>query len=136
MKPLQGGCHCGAVRYESTGQVLRFVNCHCPDCRKLSGTAFSPVLVVESSGFKIVSGEADVHSYESSPGKQRCFCRKCGSPIFKRIDSNPEIILIRAGSLDGDPGVRPQMHIWVKAKAPWHEICDAVPQSLEGPPQK
>jgi hypothetical protein len=46
------------------------------------------------------------------------------------------MILIRAGSLDGDPGVRPQMHIWVKAKAPWHEICDDIPSYQEGVPQK
>jgi hypothetical protein len=46
------------------------------------------------------------------------------------------MVLIRTGSLDGDPGVRPQMHIWVKAKAPWHEICDGIPQYQEGVPQK
>jgi hypothetical protein len=91
---------------------------------------------VESAGFKLLSGEADVHSYTSSPGKHRCFCGKCGAHVFSRRDSTPELILIRAGSLDGDPGVRPQMHIWVSAKAPWHEICDDVPQYPEGAPSK
>jgi hypothetical protein len=115
---------------------LRFVNCHCPDCRKLSGSTFAAVLAVESAGFKLVSGEADVHTYRSSPGKQRCFCSKCGAHVFARVDAKPEMVLIRTGSLDGDPGVRPQMHIWVKAKAPWHEICDGIPQYQEGVPQK
>ncbi len=136
MNTIQGGCHCGTVRYESRGRILRFVNCHCPDCRKLSGATFAAVLVVESSGFKLLSGEADVHSYRSSPGKQRCFCGKCGSHVFALVDAKPEMVLIRAGSLDGDPGVRPQMHIWVKAKAPWHEICDDIPQYQEGVPSK
>lgn len=136
MKTIQGGCHCGAVRYESSGKVLRFVNCHCPDCRTLSGATFASVLAVESSGFKLVCGEDIIHSYRSSPGKQRCFCSKCGSHVFARVDTKPEMVLIRAGSIDGDPGVRPQMHIWVEAKAPWHEICDNIPQYQAGVPAK
>jgi hypothetical protein len=94
------------------------------------------VLVVESAGFKLISGEPHLASYQSSPGKHRCFCRICGSPVFKRTDNNPELIFLRAGSLDGDPGVRPQMHIWIQAKAPWHEICDRIPQYQEGPSLK
>ena len=133
---IRGSCYCGTVRYESHGRVLRFANCHCPDCRKLSGSTYSSVLVVESAGFKLIAGEENLVPYESSPGKHRCFCKKCGSHVFARIDSRPEIILIRAGSLDDDPGVRPQAHIWVKAKAPWHEILDDIPQYQEGFPQK
>jgi hypothetical protein len=133
---LEGGCHCGAVRYESHGRALRSVNCHCPDCRKVSGATYASVLVVESSGFQVTAGEADIVPYHSSPGKSRCFCRRCGSHVFARMDSRPEIVLIRAGSLDGDPGMRPQVHIWVKAKAPWDEILDDLPQFEEGLPSK
>jgi hypothetical protein len=132
MTAIRGGCHCGAVRYESEGRLLRFVNCHCPDCRKASGSAFGSVLAVESTGFKVVSGEENLVPYESSPGKRRCFCKTCGSHVFARVDSKPEIVLIRAGSLDDDPGLRPQAHIWVQAKAPWHEIEDYLPQCLDG----
>ena len=60
---IQGGCHCGAVRYESDGKVMRFVNCHCPDCRKLSGASYASVLVVESVGFRIVAGPDQVQVY-------------------------------------------------------------------------
>jgi hypothetical protein len=115
---------------------LRFVNCHCPDCRKASGATFASILAVESAGFQITRGKADVVPYQSSPGKYRCFCRHCGSHVFARIDNRPELILIRAGSLDEDPGVQPQAHIWVKAKAPWHEILDDLPRHEEGLPQK
>lgn len=136
MKTIKGSCHCGAVRYESQGRVLRFVNCHCPDCRKTSGSAFGAVLVVEAAGFRLVEGDAMVVPYESSPGKYRCFCKECGSHVFARLDSKPEMVLIRAGSLDDDPEVRPHAHIWVKAKAPWHEIHDDIPQYQEGFPPK
>jgi hypothetical protein len=133
---IEGGCLCGAIRYESQGRALRFAHCHCPDCRKASGATFASTLVVESSGFRVTAGEADIVPYASSPGKVRCFCKHCGSPLFSRVDSRPDVVLIRAGSLDGDPGMRPEMHIWVKAKAPWDEIHDDLPQYEEGLPSR
>ena len=136
MNTIKGCCHCGAVKYESSGKILRFINCHCPDCRKASGSTFGSVLVVESGGFKIVAGEKNLVLYQSSPGKDRCFCKTCGSHVFARMQSRPEIIIIRAGSLDDDPGLLPQAHIWVSAKAPWDEIHDNLPQYSEGLPKK
>ena len=68
---IQGSCYCGAVKYEIHGRLLLFANCHCPDCRKFTGSAFSSVLVTESEGFKLISGESDLVPYESSPGKRR-----------------------------------------------------------------
>jgi hypothetical protein len=133
---IKGSCYCGAVKYESRGRVLKFVNCHCPDCRKLSGSAFASVLAVEEGGFKVVSGEDNLVPFQSSPGKFRSFCKTCGSHVFARAESRPGMVLIRAGTLDDDPGLRPQMHIWVKAKAPWHEICDHIPRYDEGLSQK
>ncbi len=132
MTSIEGGCFCGAVRYESTGKVLRFINCHCPDCRKLSGATFASIIAVESSGFKVVKGEEHLETFQSSPGKHRCFCRTCGSHVIARFDAGPEMLLIRAGSVDGDPGVRPDAHIWVDHKAPWYDILDDVPQYKEG----
>ena len=136
MKKIHGSCHCGAVRYESSGRIFRFVNCHCPDCRKCSSSTFASVLAVESGGFRVMAGEENLEPYQSSPGKFRCFCKTCGSHVFARMDSRPELILVRAGSLDDDPGVQPQAHIWVQAKAPWHEITDELPQFQAGFPQQ
>ena len=133
---IKGGCYCGAVRYEIQGKLLRFVNCHCPDCRKFSGSAFAFVLATETIGFKITSGESNLVPYESSPGKHRCFCKSCGCHVFARVDARPELVLVRAGTLDDDPKMQPQCHIWVKAKAPWHQITDALPQHSEGLLQK
>lgn len=132
MSSIQGGCYCGAVRYESTGMVLKFINCHCPDCRKLSGASFASIIAVEVSGFKLVSGEDHLIDFESSPGKHRCFCRTCGSHVIAKFDAKPEMLLIRAGSVDGDPDVRPDAHIWVNHKAPWYDILDDIPQHDKG----
>ena len=133
---LSGSCYCGKVRYESTGKILIFANCHCPDCRKFSGSAFSSVLAVEESGFKVVSGADNLVAYNSSPGKFRSFCQTCGCHLFARAEQRPGMVLIRAGSLDVDPRCQPQSHIWTSMKAPWHDICDSAAQFPEGFPKK
>jgi hypothetical protein len=133
---IRGSCYCGTVRYEIAGRLLKFVNCHCPDCRKFSGSAFSAVLAVADDGFRVTSGEDNLVPYNSSPGKHRYFCKTCGCHLFAKADQRPGMVLVRAGSLDDDPKMQPQCHIWVKAKAPWHPICDSIPQFQEGMPQK
>lgn len=133
---IQGGCYCGAVHYEIHGKLILFANCHCPDCRKFTGSAFSAILVTEESGFRVTSGSEHLAPFESSPGKKRSFCRTCGCHLFSRAEHRPGLVFVRAGSLDDDPGVKPQCHVWVKAKAPWHEICDSITQHQEGLPQK
>lgn len=129
---MKGACHCGAVAYAYTGRVLRFSNCHCDDCRRISGSPFSSALVLESAGFSITRGRDELTEYQSSPGKYRCFCRKCGSPVYARMDYKPEIVIIRAGTVDEGLDLAPQMHIWVNNKAPWFHILDDLPRYPEG----
>jgi hypothetical protein len=133
---IKGSCYCGAVTYEIHGKLLMFGNCHCPDCRKFTGSAFSSVLVTESDGFKILTGEDNLIPFQSSPGKRRSFCKTCGCHLFSRSEQRPGMVFVRAGSLDDDPQIRPQCHVWVSAKAPWDEIHDALPQNEQGLPQK
>lgn len=132
---IKGSCYCGSVRYESAGKSLIFAHCHCPDCRKFSGSAFSSVLAVESGGFSVTAGEADLVAFASSPGKLRHFCRHCGCHLFARVEQRPGMVIVRAGTLDEDPGLRPQCHVWVKEMAPWDVVCDGITQYPEGFPK-
>ena len=84
--------------------------------------------------FEIVSGAQLVREYESSPGKFRAFCGQCGSPVYSRRDSEPELRRIRLGTLDSDPERRPLAHVWTGSKAPWYEIEDSLPRFEEGLP--
>lgn len=129
---IQGSCLCGAVTYQITGVIGPAGNCHCPMCRKSHGAAFVTWAFVHPDQFQWTAGEEFVERYESSPGKERCFCRKCGSPLVL-VDSGKisEVVL---GTVDGDPGVRPGEHIFVGSKAPWYEITDALPQFETWPP--
>lgn len=132
---IKGSCYCGTVKYEITGRLLIFANCHCPDCRKFSGSAFASVLAVDSAGFAVTAGEANLSPYPSSPGKHRYFCKTCGCHVFARAEQRPGMVIVRAGTLDDDPQMQPQCHVWVKAKAPWDHICDSITQYQEGFPK-
>ena len=129
---LTGSCLCGRVRYEIDGKLGPVGHCHCVTCRKAQGGAFVTNAPVRLKYFRLLSGSDLVAAYESSPGKQRCFCRNCGSPLWSRRESDPDILRIRLGLLDSDPERRPLAHIWVSEKAPWYEITDALPQSPRG----
>jgi hypothetical protein len=130
--PLQGGCLCGAVRYAvDRGTLGAIVLCHCSQCRKASGSAFAAVAPVPAASFRLLAGAEALRSHAASPGKWRSFCGHCGSPIHSRRDDRPEWLRLRIGTLDADPAVRPSAHIHVASKAPWWEICDALPQHPE-----
>lgn len=129
---IKGSCLCGAVRYEITGSFEMAGHCHCSMCRKSHGAAFVTWAMVNPDQFRWTPGEQFVQGYESSPGRQRCFCKKCGSPLV--ATHSGKITEVALGTVDGDPGVRPGEHIFVGSKAVWYEIADALPQFEEWPP--
>jgi hypothetical protein len=129
---LEGRCLCGGVRFQITGKLGPAGYCHCRQCRRASGSAFASNAPVRTQYFRIVAGDDLVTEYESSPEKFRAFCRRCGSPVYSRRESEPELRRVRLGTLDGDPGRRPAGHVWVASKAPWFTITDGLPQYPEG----
>jgi hypothetical protein len=131
---LTGHCLCGSVRYEISGEPLALMYCHCEECRRATGSSLNTSIFVRREDFRIVSGDDALSSHESSPDNCRHFCSRCGSPIFKHFPDPPDLMTVRAGTLDSDPGVRPSAHIWVSEKAPWYEITDGLPQFPKGPP--
>lgn len=128
---LTGHCHCGAIAFEVKSDILTFQHCHCETCRRIHGTVYNSSAVVERAGFTLTRGAEALREYESSPGKKRCFCTRCGSPIYSYRDAEPRYVVLRMGTVDGDPGTRPTRHIWVSQKAPWYEILDDLPQLAE-----
>ena len=97
---FKGSCLCGDVRYEVRGDLGEFGCCHCTSCRKASGSAFGANSPVDRERFTLLSGEASLREYESSPGKLRVFCSRCGSPLYAYLRRTPEILRLRLGALD------------------------------------
>lgn len=129
---IGGSCLCGAVRYEITGPLNGAGHCHCSMCRKAHGAAFATWTFIDPAQFRWTAGTGDVGRYASSPGNERCFCRRCGSPLA--VAHSGEVREVVLANVDGDPGVRPAEHIFTGSKAPWHEITDGLPQHREWPP--
>lgn len=128
-----GSCHCGTVRFEVAGDMQGIFHCHCDTCQKLNGTAYGSTGFVAPDAFRITAGEDAVTGYESSPGKRRYFCSGCGTPIYALAEANPDRIGVRIGALDGDPGIRSKLHIWVSHQHPWHEVETSLPMFDEFP---
>jgi hypothetical protein len=128
---IGGGCLCGAVAWRLDGPVAVINHCHCTMCRKVHGAAFGTFAHGSATTFRWMRGEEMITRYESSPRIYRSFCRACGSsvPVIEGDD-----VTIPAGGIDGDPGARPSVHIFVGSKAPWHEITDGLPQFERFPP--
>lgn len=121
---VTGGCLCGAVRYRYDGEIGSAGYCHCADCRKVSGSAFGVSVRVAAAGFTIVSGQPRSFTKASDSGRPvtRFFCPDCGSPLYTLPPLHPEVVFIKAGSLD-DPGlVRPERQAWTRSRVEWAEI--------------
>ena len=124
---LRGSCLCGRVAYQIRGEPRLMYCCHCGTCRKATGSSFATNLVVLADDFALVSGRELL--FESSPDKHRYFCSACDSPIDSQAKATRAIVSVRAGTIQGDPGLRPSVHAHVASKAPWFEIRDGLRQT-------
>ena len=136
--PMTGGCLCGAIRYESAGGPVFSLNCHCRDCQRQSGSAYNAALRVPAAGFRVTQGEPKLYVKTADSGNTvaRAFCPDCGSPLFIRVSARPDLVGIRAGTLD-DPSIfRPEADIFVKSAQPWDHMDPALPKYETYPPGK
>ena len=128
---LAGSCLCGAVVYQADAPVTRIVHCHCQTCRKTHGTAFSSVAAVSRDKFRFTRGVEHLGAIESSPGKFRRFCSKCGSHLMAERTNQP-VMLLRLGCLDSEIKDIPQVHIWRSDAASWYDPKVTSPELPAG----
>jgi hypothetical protein len=131
---VTGSCLCRTVRYEVEGPFNQMMSCHCSMCRKHHGSGFATYVSAPMAGFRWLSGQDSQIAYESSPGGLRTSCKVCGSPVPFLMEKYG-LALLPAGPLEGELGIKPQAHIFVGSKAPWHTITDTLPQHEEYPPE-
>ncbi len=130
---LNGSCLCGSIKYQVTGEALRFYHCHCQRCRKLTGTGHASNLVITpENALSWLQGENLISEYKLPEAERfyNRFCRQCGSPVPRNV---PELgaVIIPAGSLDCEPPVQPQARIFWNSRANWscsaNKTSDALP---------
>jgi len=123
-----GGCACGAIRYESSAEALEMFHCHCRDCQRSSGGPFSSFVILPAEAFKLLQGSLRFHASSSARGGKtsRGFCPECGSPILAKTESNPQIVAIRATSLDDPSWFAPRFDTWTSDAHPWDQMNPAL----------
>lgn len=126
---IGGGCLCGSVRYESQGNALFSLLCHCRDCQRICGTGHVPVMGVPKSSFR-VTGETKTYGVLGGSRKQaiRHFCPNCGSLLFGTPEIVPDIVTIYVGSLDSPNAFKPQYAQFTRDRADWDKPDVPIPE--------
>lgn len=123
---LEGGCHCGSLRYRTHAMPMETAYCHCRDCQQTTGAPVLAWAAFSSEHFEYITGSPAI--YRSSAAAQREFCVRCGAQIAFRQDAPADTVDVNVGTLD-DPGVaRPDHHIWTASRIPWFETTDDLPR--------
>ena len=120
-------CYCAAVTIKTDAAPSSVVNCHCGQCRRLSGAAFTTWASFPRTAIT-TTGDEPLSSFHVTPNVTRHFCRVCGSHVFTADARLPKILGVPAGALEGGPIGSPSAHYFVDHKASWQAICDGQPQ--------
>jgi hypothetical protein len=128
---LKGRCACNAVAFDVADEFRVAFNCHCSNCRALSGSAFLPWGEIEPDKLKVTSGADCLITIGDADGHHSRHCGECLSLLY--WTGYEGTIRVPYGSLAGEPSLKPTAHMFVGSKAPWHEILDDLPQHDEYP---
>jgi hypothetical protein len=134
--PITGRCLCGGVTYRADAEPVVQAVCHCTDCQRQTGNPFSVIvgvpraaLEVEGSTLASFSTTGDDHGGET----ERNFCSACGSPVFSVAAVMPELVFIKAGSLDDASWLEPSVEAWTRSAQPWSPRFEHTMQLERGP---
>lgn len=122
--PLEGGCLCGGVRFAVDAPLLHAGWCHCSRCRRRTGGPASAQARTAPGSLRIVRGAELVGSYRPADGFVKEFCSVCGSQLWSRDPDHPEVVSVRLGAFDDDPGIRPSYRQFVADAAAWFPVPD------------
>lgn len=123
-EPYSGGCACGAIRFDASGDPAVQTHCQCRDCQRRSGTGHGSYLVFPRKAEVTITGEAQTWRVAGDSGgeKVHAFCPTCGIPVYLTFAAMPDLIAIHAASLD-DPGLfQPQMVTFGTSAPAWDRM--------------
>ena len=137
MNKSRGSCLCGEVHYEITGSLGVFQYCHCSRCRKFTGSAYAPNIIVAPDQFEWLQGEEHLGRFEIKDARHfaTSFCTQCGSSLPWKTQSEKAVV-IPAGTLDIDPEIRPFQNVFYDSKADWYQEASELIKYDELPTKK
>lgn len=133
-KSLKGGCLCGAVAYEASGEPAIVGHCHCVDCRKTSGAGHATHIAISEKAVRVTGALASyARPADSGNIVERYSCQTCASPIYSTNSGTPGMIFLRASSLDDPDRITPQMIVYASRAPKWDVMDPALPSFAEMP---
>src|SRR6185437_1092461 len=123
MPQITGGCLCGKVRYSADVEPAFTGVCHCRNCQKESGSAFTIVIGIPQPALS-VQGDLKTFEDKGDSGKAmlRRFCPNCGSTVMDEAEAMPGVIMVQVGTLDDPSWVKPAMQIYCDSAQPWVQL--------------
>lgn len=128
-KVLQGGCLCGFIRYEVTGEPTSSSTCFCRSCRRATGAGSVAWFVVPAERYRLLSGQPS--QYRSSAPVIRSFCGRCGTSLSYRHRQWPDTIELTTATLDHPDDIPPREEIWLSHRVGWAMSDPALPHFAE-----
>ncbi len=118
---IKGQCLCGAITYESAAEPVTSAICHCRDCQRSTGSAFSLVTVIPGEGFSVTGEPKVVNTVGEDHGLEndRAFCGDCGSPLWTISPGMPGMVILKSGTLDDTSWIEPQLEVWGRSAHNW-----------------
>jgi hypothetical protein len=125
--PYTGGCQCGSVRYVVTTEPIRLLACHCKECQRQSGSAFGMSMPVKKDSL-MVTGLTKRFTRIADSGNEvtGVFCPACGVRIFHVLESAPDLVALKPGTLDETGWLRPSVFTWMRSAQGWVPVPDGV----------
>lgn len=119
---IDGGCHCGSIRYEAEVDPAKVVICHCTDCQTLSGSAFRTVVATYEDSFRLLSGAPKVYVKTGDSGNNRelTFCPDCGTPVYSApAGDGVKVVALRVGTIRQRDQLIPSDQYWFRSSQAW-----------------
>lgn len=135
---VEGGCYCGAVRYQAEGEPILKGQCHCRECQYITGGSPNVVMAMPEAGFSFTKGSPKAFKRSDLENPvTREFCPNCGTHLLTRAPALPGGVLIKVGTMD-DPSIfgGPNLVIYTAEKQAFHHVPEGVPsfeRAPEGP---
>jgi hypothetical protein len=128
---VDGGCHCGAIRFEAEVAFGTIGVCHCTDCQTLTGSAYRAVIPAPAASF-VLQGKPTEYIKKAESGTQRrhAFCASCGTPIYATAMENPASYSLRVGTIRQRKELgTPARQIWCRSALSWSMSLEHLPKA-------
>jgi hypothetical protein len=134
---IDGGCHCGLIRYEAEIDPEKVQICHCTDCQTLTGSAYRVTVPAQPGTFKLLGGQpkAYIKTAESGNKREHGFCPECGTPIYATTPTEPRNYGVRVGTVRQRAQLQPKKQNWFRSALSWALNIEPLPRNPKDAPR-